>query len=533
MSLKKALLEQECGGTNSLVGLSQNFAQNNSKLQNQRNDTINSLLPSLSKGEAFAQEYMSKNVNVLSTNTFDMKSLIGAVPQQHNIKKNTVALTNTWTNEYFSKPKTADLNSIWSQSIQQSQPSKMLPQTPNVSSWINSYTSPTQNSEQEYITQEGTKNDMWSSEYLEKFDETSDNLANEWLDEFMNKIPSQIISDDKMDSSVNDIFTNQVEDYENEWEDLLDSNSYFSQLAEEESNYKFNENNPFLKSENSLNIAQTLMKNGNLSDAILHYEAAVQQTPEDSNVWCSLALCHAENEDDISAIKAFNKSLLLNPANKTALLGYSVSLSNEFRENEAVEYLERWLQAHTNRPISPTTDNIQLRSSFLNRNKFESVEKEFLDVARKNSGQIDVELQNALGILYNIGNNYSRAIDSLKLAVSSRPDDPRLWNRLGATLANDDKTTEAISAYRQALNLFPTYVRARYNLGISCMHLNSFEQAIEHLISAIQLQKNPQSSPIWSTLRTAVIRLPNMNSDLIEAVDNKDLNMFINKIKQI
>lgn len=51
MSWKNALLEQECGGTNSLVELSNNFAQNNSKLQNQRNEAINSLLPSLSKGE--------------------------------------------------------------------------------------------------------------------------------------------------------------------------------------------------------------------------------------------------------------------------------------------------------------------------------------------------------------------------------------------------------------------------------------------------------------------------------------------------
>lgn len=49
-----------------------------------------------------------------------------------------------------------------------------------------------------------------------------------------------------------------------------------------------------------------------------------------------------------------------------------------------------------------------------------------------------------------------------------------MWNRLGASLANSDRSTEAISAYRKALEIFPSYVRARYNLGVSCMNLMAY-----------------------------------------------------------
>lgn len=56
--------------------------------------------------------------------------------------------------------------------------------------------------------------------------------------------------------------------------------------------------------------------------------------------------------------------------------------------------------------------------------------------------------------------------------------DARLWNRLGATLANGQKCEEAIEAYYNALQLCPGFVRARYNLGITCIHLNTYRLTI-------------------------------------------------------
>lgn len=52
-----------------------------------------------------------------------------------------------------------------------------------------------------------------------------------------------------------------------------------------------------------------------------------------------------------------------------------------------------------------------------------------------------------------------------------RPDDPLLYNRVGATLANSGRAAEALDYYYRALELNPSYIRARYNLGISCVNL--------------------------------------------------------------
>ena len=52
-------------------------------------------------------------------------------------------------------------------------------------------------------------------------------------------------------------------------------------------------------------------------------------------------------------------------------------------------------------------------------------------------------------------------------ALSTRPKDYALWNKLGATLANSSHSAEAISAYQSALDLKPNYMRAWANMGIS------------------------------------------------------------------
>ena len=116
--------------------------------------------------------------------------------------------------------------------------------------------------------------------------------------------------------------------------------------------------------------------------------------------------------------------------------------------------------------------------------------------------------------------------------LQAKPDDSNLWNKLGATLANSDRSAEAVEAYARALEIRPGYIRARYNLGISCINLKSYRDAAEHFLTALSLQKlategstqRNMSDTIWTSLRTT-LSMANM-PQLLRHATARDLEAF-------
>lgn len=127
---------------------------------------------------------------------------------------------------------------------------------------------------------------------------------------------------------------------------------------------------------------------------------------------------------------------------------------------------------------------------------FIDLQEIFLKAVRESSSNIDPDLQCCLGILFHLSNEYDKAADCFKTALQVKPNvsadtsrrdwimggysvlhskDHLLWNKLGATYANNNRNEEAIDAYYQALKLCPGFVRARYNLGVACINLGAYK----------------------------------------------------------
>ncbi|OWY99196.1 hypothetical protein PHMEG_00029848, partial [Phytophthora megakarya] len=134
----------------------------------------------------------------------------------------------------------------------------------------------------------------------------------------------------------------------------------------------------------------------------------------------------------------------------------------------------------------------------------------------------DSDVQVVLGVLYNVSKDYDAAVESFKAATDSRSDEYALWNKIGATLANSARSSEAIPAYHRALELKPRYARGWLNLGISHANLGNYEEATKCYLQALSL--NNRADHIWSYLRICFTCMERF--DLVKVADTKDIARF-------
>uniref|UniRef100_A0A665V460 Peroxisomal biogenesis factor 5-like b n=1 Tax=Echeneis naucrates TaxID=173247 RepID=A0A665V460_ECHNA len=293
--------------------------------------------------------------------------------------------------------------------------------------------------------------------------------------------------------------------------------------------YRFNTKNPYREWSNAFAVGQERARDGDLNTAVLLLEAAILQDPQDAEAWQVLGMTQAENENEQAAIVSLQRCLELRPNNLQALMALAVSFTNNGKQHEACDALRGWI-SHNPRykhlvpehrgPPTPA------------RSELQDVLPLFQDAALLNLDCVDPDLQTGLGVLFNLSSDFNKAVEAFTAALSVRPQDYLLWNRLGATLANGSRSEEAVDAYTRALELQPGFIRSRYNLGISCIHLGAHREAVNNFLTALNQQRRSQrcthqqmSANIWAALRVAVSMLD--RPELFQAASVGDLDLLI------
>lgn len=265
--------------------------------------------------------------------------------------------------------------------------------------------------------------------------------------------------------------------------------------------YLFEEENVFQAVGDPFSEGVRIMEEGgNLSLAALAFEAAVQKDPSHVIAWNMLGSAQAQNEKEAPAIRALEQALKLDPSNLEALMGLAVSYTNEGYDATAYRTLERWLSVKYPQIVSPDDLSKAADVGFTDRHQLhEKVTNQFIRAAQlsPHGEHMDPDVQVGLGVLFYGDEEYEKAVDCFSAALAStesgstnqRRQVHLLWNRLGATLANSGRSEEAIAAYEKALTLNPNFVRARYNLGVSCINIGCYEEAAQHLLGALSMHR--------------------------------------------
>ncbi|KAG1731508.1 uncharacterized protein EDB91DRAFT_1058629 [Suillus paluster] len=307
--------------------------------------------------------------------------------------------------------------------------------------------------------------------------------------------------------------------------------------------YVFEPNNKYLDKSSSgrspLSEAKAFLEQGgSLSEAALLLEAAIQQGELGEGgyeAWILLGETRNMDEREDLGLRALTEGVRRSEtanANGAGMLSLAISYTNESYDRASYNMLLRWLRVrYPDFPIPDETQKaVSLHSTW---DSHEKLTETFLTLARQqyNQGIVDPETQIALGVLFYTTMDYERAKDCFESALSQRPRDYLLWNRLGSSLSNGNKPEEALGAYREALNLRPTYTRVIYNVGVACLNIGAHKEAAEHFLSALSMQESTgggqTSDQLWFTLRRAFIAMDrNDLAELAKPESRSNLDLF-------
>ncbi|BGP40597.1 hypothetical protein JCM10449v2_004559 [Rhodotorula kratochvilovae] len=320
--------------------------------------------------------------------------------------------------------------------------------------------------------------------------------------------------------------------------------------------YAFAHNNPYVHSATTHHHAQHAAANDLSSalnerhESLLQREADVQRDPTNASAWLALGLKQQQNEREELAIAALKQAIELDAgvAGGAAHLALAVSFTNEGRRGEAYGEIDRWVDTLALASQGAYANEIaqyrglfgaQLPETMAERHTYLS--NLLIRLAQSRAEQVgaagvDADVQVALGVLFNSSEEYEKAGDCFEAALSVRPDDPLLFNRLGATYANSGKTDVAMQYYNAAIDLDPGYVRARFNLAVANMNTGQYEEAVHHLLTALSVQDadseldSMQQAPVhtagvshalWDSLQVSLLQMH--RSDLSPLASSRDL----------
>jgi len=217
--------------------------------------------------------------------------------------------------------------------------------------------------------------------------------------------------------------------------------------------------------------ADVLSMLGAKTEAISHYEDAIRICPGFLDATIKLGTHYLQMGEEHLAAQQFNRAVEINDQIVDSYIGLSIAqkLAGNISAALVTLSLASAIDANSSLLLAETA-TLQLKTDFT------------IDTAPSNDsiGLLENDSINLIGEVINIHQQH----------LTRRPQNPDLHYRLGVLMMSVGKLNDAVKLLQAALEINPTYARARSKLAVCLFESNQKQAALEQLIGPDCLNKD-------------------------------------------
>lgn len=229
-----------------------------------------------------------------------------------------------------------------------------------------------------------------------------------------------------------------------------------------------------------VNSAARHESKGDLDDAVLDYERAIEVSPDYPDIRFRLGQAletHGRRDD---AIEQYHRAIDLNPRYLQARIALAFCLLGADRRDEAADAFEEAVEIRIQKVREPFDRGLER----LGQGEIARAGEDFYEALRSTPEQVDRHYRAALDHLK--AEEYENAVRELSRAVELNPNFADLHNFRGVALCELDRVDEGISSFRRAVELNAGYLVPRLNLAFALIRAGEYKEAEAELEAVLE-----------------------------------------------
>jgi len=228
-------------------------------------------------------------------------------------------------------------------------------------------------------------------------------------------------------------------------------------------------------------LVDCYLEQGKELDAGAAARLARERYPESAGTWIATGKVYEKQPTKLEdAVKAYEKAYEIEP-----LDDLRVAIGNLYMRLGDDSQASKWLRAGIASGDTKPEVVYNYAVSLIREKKYNAAIPSLRNVVRQRPEMAQAWL--ALAQCLQQTQQYAAAVEPYETCLALQPD-PKLAFHLGSVCQKAKQYDKAIDAYRQALEMDPTYDKAQYNLALTYMDAGKYEDAADSFDRLVEME---------------------------------------------